>query len=445
MLKKDFHHTIVGSNYLSLMLAIEWLQTGRDVLVLDDDRMQLGDLFSNDLGLLEILYLKTWGEEKHIQCLQEIEKFAQHRCHYIVGDDVWIKLGLRPSENWREFSRRLSFASPHLVADFDDNWVQFVTRVAQAYLRYGGYQQITPEKLLVYAPPSIKDIYKDFKEYMKTPRNFKEEAIIRGAMGYYSKRVDGEFDEGDIFFLFISLFSPRFLVNQRLLVDELLSTYIGLKGHFKQTRMREWLFHKKRPWSVELSSYEGIIHPKQLTFVGSLPEGMPFALDPIGSHFMTLEVEAELFEDPGFADLTLFILTSEKGLGTNSPFSFIEFSKNKLHLKFLIPSQSGMKIAFVERQVRSKFEQFFPLHFPHIPLASVGELKMNLGPEVFVDPLSRSRVGQGQSLTKLNILDSSRPGMNERLKNVDYFGPFRIPKMGLFSSLVDLSIESQFS
>lgn len=445
MLKKDFHHAIIGNNFLSLMLAIEWLHQGRDVLILDDDRMQLGDLFSNDLGLLELLFLKSWGEERHIECLSSIERYLEPRHYYLIGDDVRVKLGLRPSENWREFTRKIFHSELVLDDEFDQNWIQYISRISQAFFRYGSYQQLTPDKLLVYATPTIKDVYNDFSQFIKSPRNFKTESIIRSALGYYSNRVDGIIDEADIFFLFTSIMSPRFSLNQKLLVDELLNAFLGLKGHYKETRMREWLFHKRKPWSVELSSYEGIIHPKHLTFVGARPTGMPFGLDPIDEHFATLSISADFPSNHSFSSEGFYVVSSQEKLGTHLPFWFLEVKSDKLLTRLLFPSQDGMKITFIEAKVLDQLKSMLPKILPNLPFEELSNIKLNFSSEVFVCAKQRVKPLSGHGLVKLSIFDSSNPGVHEKLKNVDYIGPYRLPKMGLFSSLVDLSIESQFT
>jgi len=445
LLKKDFHTAIVGSNYLSLILAIDLIKNGKDVLVLDDDRMDLGELFGTDLGLLELMFLKSWGQERHIDALINIEDLISERPYTILGDNSWLSLGHRPSENVYEFSRRFALPLSSLDDDFDQNWIQFVSKVSQAYFRYGGFQQITPDKLMVYAPPSIKELYEQFKIFIATPRDWSSESLLSTLMSYYSKRIDVLSDEGDIFFFFVALFSPRYLLKQDVLVEQLLTAYKELDGYFKQTRMREWLFHKQKPWSIELASYEGIIHPKQLTFIGAFPTGMPLGLNPLVDHYVILEatspVEAQYTSLKSYG---LMIVTSEKSIGTESPFWFIEYQDNKIVVRLLYPASKGMKLEFLKAESLRRLSKKLPLIDPRLQ-DEVFDWSLNLTSEVFVHVKSvKSSTVNTHSMLKLGLFDSSSPGITQKLKNVDYFGPFRAPKMGLFSSMVDLTIETQF-
>lgn len=445
MLKKDFHTAIVGSNYLSLILAIDLMKNGKDVLVLDDDRMELGELFGTDIGLLELMFLKSWGQERKIEPLSNIDQLIVAKPFTVLGDHTWLSLGNRPQENVYEFSRRFALPLTSVDEEFDQNWLQFVSKVAQAYFRYGGFQQITPDKLLVYAPPSIKELFEQFKLFMATPRDWPCESLLSTLMSYFSKRIDILSDDGDIFFLFVALFSPRYLLKQDLLVEQLLATYKELNGYFKQTRMREWLFHKQKPWSIELASYEGIIHPKQLTFIGSLPKGMPLGLNPLVDHYVIIEASSPL--DSRFSALQkygLMIMTSEKSLGTESPFWFVEFQESKMLVRLLFPSSKGMKLEFLKTEALKRLSKKLPLIDPRLQ-DEVFEWDLKLTSEVFVHvPKLRSSNVNTHSLLKLGLFDSSSPGVDQKLRNVDYFGPFRAPKMGLFSSMVDLTIETQF-
>ena len=86
MLNKDIDFALVGHNFITFLLSIGLLNRGKKVLVLDDDRFNYGDFFTNSLTLLDVEFLKTWGETAGLLPLKNIEDYlSPQSIYFYVG------------------------------------------------------------------------------------------------------------------------------------------------------------------------------------------------------------------------------------------------------------------------------------------------------------------------------------------------------------------------
>ena len=134
-----------------------------------------------------------------------------------------------------------------------------------------------------------------------------------------------------------------------------------------------------------LASYEGIIHPQKISFIGGIPRGNLVALTPTIQYYTSLDIELNFVEPPEGIPLHERILFSETSrLG--SPFPLWEgiFDENKAIVKFMIFAERGSKVDFVrskvEKQLIGDIEQFVP-NISKI----VKDVKMAYGREVWID------------------------------------------------------------
>ena len=108
MLQKNYSFTVVGKGYLSFLYGIELLRRDLSILILDDRRLEYGDLFTFGLSKLDIEFLKTWGTDRNITALKQIEDFVTQRSLTYVLGGKRVLLGGEPWNNLRELYRKLS-------------------------------------------------------------------------------------------------------------------------------------------------------------------------------------------------------------------------------------------------------------------------------------------------------------------------------------------------
>ena len=107
MLKKNIDLLLVGKSYPSILLGLEFLEQGKDVLLLDDDRLQLGELYTDRPLALEKEYLRSWGEQRNIKPLINIEKYLKSVPTTFISNGMRLRLGESPARNCQELFRKI--------------------------------------------------------------------------------------------------------------------------------------------------------------------------------------------------------------------------------------------------------------------------------------------------------------------------------------------------
>ncbi|MBY0415276.1 MAG: hypothetical protein K2Q18_13985, partial [Bdellovibrionales bacterium] len=75
MQSRNLDFALVGHNFFAFLLSIGLLKRGKKVLVLDDDRFNYGDFFTNSLTTLDVEFLKAWGVESNLAPLINIDSY----------------------------------------------------------------------------------------------------------------------------------------------------------------------------------------------------------------------------------------------------------------------------------------------------------------------------------------------------------------------------------
>ena len=106
MLNKDIDFALVGHNFITFILSIGLLERGKKVLVLDDDRFNYGDFFTNSLTLLDVEFLRKWGEGSDLSPLKNIDNYLVSSSVYFYVGKKQVLLGDSPIRNYRELCRK---------------------------------------------------------------------------------------------------------------------------------------------------------------------------------------------------------------------------------------------------------------------------------------------------------------------------------------------------
>jgi hypothetical protein len=135
MLNKNIDYALVGHNFITFLLSIGLLNRGKKVLVLDDDRFNYGDFFTNSLTLLDVEFLRTWGELGDLAPLKKIDDYLSPQSIYFYVGKKQIVLGDTPIRNYRELCRKFpnlfmneksgSLSLENEVMNFNNNYNYF--------------------------------------------------------------------------------------------------------------------------------------------------------------------------------------------------------------------------------------------------------------------------------------------------------------------------------
>ncbi|MCF8060247.1 MAG: hypothetical protein K9K67_13180 [Bacteriovoracaceae bacterium] len=453
MLQKNYSKAVVGRSYLSFIYGIELLRHKHSVLLLDDERLQFGDLFNHGITSLDIEFFKVWGADRDIICLQNIENFLSQKPLYFnwgqkrvrLGDGVWSNL----RELYRKFPQFFPFESffygddPSIKENFEKDYNLLTKRLGTNGFRFKTLENTTIEFLLGQSPQNIKDAFLLFKKGIK---DNKKQAwrFLYFARAIYHKRLASSHSEVELFHFFISLLSPHYLLEDQLLIKELAEVFIEKGGHFKETQVREWKFYKGMPWSMELASFEGIIHPQKIAFLGSWPLGLPLKVKHGWQRFQSIHFEADYTDHRLKGRVGDWVIWSSPDyLATDLPMWRLEIMDGVIRGQFLYREKLGSKLTFYKELLNRLLFKGLEEWLPGVTNSLVN-LKYHPGREVYLDQSNFFKSPPLPRLREVKLYDFSSPFLKNKLKNVSYFGPLKGCPLGLYGQLLELKEVSKY-
>jgi len=456
MLNKNIDYALVGHNFITFLLSIGLINRGKKVLVLDDDRFNYGDFFTNSLTLLDVEYLKAWGELGDLDPLNNIENYLSPEALYFYVGKKQIVLGDCPIRNYRELCRKfpnlfmntksgtLSFDNE--IVDFNKSYNDFCSKVTRSIFNEKKISKISklfeasiPEDLLYHFQFFFSHFAK--KESLNEAQKSEFNALIFMTRGFFQSRLSTTGSRSEIMHLFFSLISPYFKLDHERLIYDLLIVHQKAGGEFKKLNLSDLKFQKGIVKSFELESYEGLIRPKKMAFIGGYPVGLPIRLKTSSSSYNCLNVEV-IFKNP--LPLLLrdkkIIFSSPMKIGTDRPFWEANFKKQEAVFNIILAKLEGSKVDFIAGRVLSLLILDLQFLFPEYKLEFI-EHKMKFTLDVFIedkDYNAYKRIEAPISTKIIEVLEDSAPQIFSRLKNVLYFGPYNEDALGTFSSLIEI-------
>jgi len=450
MLDKNYDLTMVGKNYLSLLYSMEYTDWGKSALVIDDKRLEYGHIYSGILSESDVAFLETWGEDKGIGPLANIRShLTKHTLSFSI-DKQKVRLGGSPFQNYMELLRKfpLLFGMEKVdqsitinEEEFNQLYFSFCRRLSQNCFRFRTLQNLNVQTFLNLCPKVIVDCFHHFKENLDQNRKLEmiplhQKTFFYLSRGFIQKKLSMRGNEMELFHLLLSLLSPCYELKEEVLLEELETVFKDRGGVCKTTTVREWLFDQSKPWSLELSSFEGIIHPKRIALMGGRPESMPLSVQASSKVFRSIDIEiqkSQVLED--FFGSDYFAFTESSRIGGQYPFWAMRKDGEVFKITLFTLIGKGMKIDFSKEKVMSIIEK---------DLSSIlgmdcrPELtSIQFGKEICVED-NKGEEKASNRFSKIHILDTSRPGSSDKLKNVHYFGPLKMGALGLFSTLMEI-------
>lgn len=485
MLERNYDETLLGRNYLSVLFSLELLKGGSKTLLIDDESTEYGSLFKEKLTLMDKEFLSIWGEDQNLKELTSIEEFlvSQQVCFVIDGQQ--LILGNRPLENFRELMRKfpemfLPINDPHWNDDFDqlpnnsdefnETYYSLCRRLAQISYYFQALDNYSIEDFLSLYPSVISKSYFRFRDYwrensheMGLKNGVKWRTFLFATRGYYHYLLEHSVNERDLFYLFLSLLSPTYRLQQDEFCNGLEKAFVNHGGKIKRTKVREWLFDKKKPWALELATYEGIIHPQNVSFFGAYFHHAPLSFQSKGELFLGMsltfsrdlapQIWKETFEHSNldiYSRYNQMILCDSKKIGSEASLWVVEFVCDErekfieLRASSFVKKKNGMKSSFFKRELLYSFQT---------ALQALCSVSLNLW-EDFVEISENDEVwghrknSHGVPTSSLpghvRIYDHTRPGRLVGLKNMTYYGPALMGNYGLMSVLMSLREQSVF-
>jgi hypothetical protein len=464
LINKKFNMALIGKNYLSFLLSIELMEWNMKVIILDDKRVTYGQHYTDYLCQLEYSFLMLWGEDRQIEPFQKLQHYIVKKPFSIIIGQHRVLLGNSPAQNLSELIRKfpnfflyeelkeinLFLCDEDKQAQFNDSYYAFCSRLAENSFRFRTSQNLSLGYTLSLCPENIKFIFSVFEKAFLNQDNFKEpddtlniKTFLYLTRGIFHRKLSIGATEFELFHLFLSLLSPHFQLDHKALMGDLLPIFTERGGAFKKTYIKDWLFEKKRPWSLELSSYEGIIHPQKISLLGGRPESIPVKVDVKEKSFRSIDLRFALNEKAdlklGLEGQRVFYTRSQK-IGGQNPFWEGRFQKNGGVLKIYNRSYKGMKIDFIKNFIIAELEKDLSIICKR-PITNLLIESIHFGHDLCLEEKSFKSSGFKQDmplLSKVEVYDCTAPGLDDLLKNVHYFGPLKRGSFGLFSTLMEI-------
>ena len=459
MLSRNLDFALVGHNFFAFLLSIGLLKRGKKVLVLDDDRFNYGDFFTNSLTSLDVEFLKAWGAGADLLPLKNIDNYiVPSKVLFYVGKKQ-VVLGDLPHRNFRELCRKFpelflkddqpmgSFSFENEIHAFDSVYLDFCQKVSALLFNEKRASRVSMlfENSI---PDNLKENFHYFfshfskKEKMNESERADFNALIFMTRGFFQNRLSVTGSKSEIMHLFFSLISPYYKLDHERLIADLLAEHQACGGEFKKLNLSDLRFQKGLLQSFELESFDGIIRPTTLAFVGGYPVGLPIKLQTGKSASYNCLNTVLTFKEkvPKLLEGKKCVFTSPIKIGTDRPFWEVYFSGHSAVFNLIMAKKEGTKIDFIFEKVKSLLLQDLNYLFPEYDL-ELADTQMKFTLDVFIedkDYEAHRRIEASLKKKLVTVLEDSAPLLMSRLKNVLYFGPYNEDSLGTFSSLVEI-------
>ncbi len=456
MLNKDIDYALVGHNFITFLLSVGLLNRGKKVLVLDDDRFNYGDFFTNSLTLLDVEFLRTWGELGDLLPLKNIDDYLSPSEIYFFVGKKQIVLGDTPLRNYRELCRKFpelflndktgSLSFENEILDFNKSYNDFCAKTTRAIFIEKKSHKISklfensiPSELLYHFEHFFSHFSK--KDEMSEVARGEFNSLIFMTRGFFQSRLNTTGSRSEIMHLFFSLISPYFKLDHERLIQDLLKVHQFSGGEFKKLNLADLKFQSGLVKSFELESFEGLIKPKKMAFIGGYPVGLPIRLKTSSSSYNCLNVTLDFKSPlPALLKEKKLLFSSPMKIGTDRPFWEVNFKDQNAVFNIILAKREGIKIEFIEERVFSLLLADLDFLFPEY-IFEVEKCSMKFTLDVFIedkDYNAYKRLDSSLSTKLVHVLEDSAPLLFSRLKNVLYFGPYNEDALGTFSSLIEI-------
>ena len=458
MLNKDIDYALVGNNFITFLLSIGLMNRGKKVLVLDDDRFNYGQLSTSSLTLLDLEFLRNWGESSGILPLKNIDQYITAQpLNYYVGKKQ-IVLGDTPFRNYRELCRKFPYLfmnekSSELMASsadegdlYNQKYLDFAAKVTQSLFLEKKISKVNKvfENSI---PPDLMFQFQYFfshfskKDLMDENLRSEFNTLIFMSRGFFQNRLSPSGSRTEIGHLFFSLLSPFFKLNHQKLVQDLQEVHLAAGGEFKKLNLADLNFQKGHIKSFELKSFNGLIRPRKMIFIGGLPEGLPLRLKTSAASYHCLNVIVKFKNPlPKFLINKKIIFSSAMKIGTDKPFWEASFFQETSLFNIIVTKPEGAKTDFIREAVLKLLKADLLFLYPEYNLA-IENTEMNFTLDLFIEDKDYNAYQKIHTTFKMkltSILEQSSPLLFSRLKNVLYFGHYNESACGTFSSLIEL-------
>lgn len=462
---QDIETLIIGEDPLAYLFGIRKLRSGDSSMLIDDSFKQLNSIDSQSqvISLLEKTFLEENIKNYKIDNFIKIEDHVSSTSLYCIADKTKLVLGLKPSQNLLELGRKFPYLFNHNLfleeewnlkkcTDFDKDFISLIKRVGAHACQYSDSKKYNLNSLLLHCPPRIRSIFKFFangvlsgqKQAILSKHFLEYRSLLFLIRATHQHTSSCKFSETQLFYLFLSLLSPCFTLNESTLGESLKNQYIKLGGVYKQSKINDYSFNLQKPWRVELASIEGTLTPKKICFFNHLNPSYHMDLSKQGRAFHILEFSFSLSGSiPEFTQDNLILMTKKEYLGTHFPYLEARILKGRIFFKVYYTKQDTEKVEFVKDAAMDFLKSYINDELKFLVIDFNDYNLENHG-------ISQIFALDNEQSDDYNSIDVYLPRLpsvflrtpiskSKELNDVFYFGPAGYCQLGSFSNLINLT------
>lgn len=452
MLSKNIDHAVVGHNYFAYLFSKILLERKLSVMLLDDERYNYGDFYTETLTVLDRQLMKKLGNAHQIDGFTNIESYLTVKDHFFYLGKTRILLGGSPLENYRELNRKFPTFFSSLTKEESENFNQHFYQYIDETIEHSfDGKKWNHKKPFQYPAHNIfvTSFEKFYQKLVGGELAIQEKnylyTLVNMTRGFYQGVLSSRGTKAEIFHGFICLMSPLFKLDHEALKQKLKDEYIHSGGEFKKLQLNELKFQSGSLQSFKLESFEGHIKARKMSFLGGASRDLPLEVNYRGKIYSCLEAKLVFKQDTAAKYFAHFkhhniLFSSTHKVGTDRPMWFGRFEKDHFNITFIVAQKAGSKESFFHEELTRLVNDDFKFVFPEFQgTLEIRDLKFS-----FDQLIEERRFDFGQknvSLIPMNVVrffKKERPDFLDPLKNVYYHGPLTNERLGTFSSLLVL-------
>ncbi len=372
MLKRTYDWVCLGENLFSLVFSLGALSNQKKTTILKDPRFDGPPVSQMILDHLFVELLQHWGRDQMVAPLMEMRQGLVPKQVHLIVDNTRLRLGSTPADNITELARKLPFLFPAQTLEliekmqsdratfnsFNQEVLESVSRIAGHLYLYRSMQTLTIQEFMSLLPLSLRQWVEHVYQWGQSPDValtsqwwiWKSFIYIISAHFRASATLNVTFAE--LAYLLLQCLLPIYGLKGEGPLQGLRSDFIRQGGVIRDTNIIDWHFEKGKLWALELSSYEGVVYPKDVfIFSDHLPSSCPISLlqrqDALRCVALDLPYDAPV---PG--DVVMGVDSQE--LANECPFWKLTYRPGNICIQLFVKQRSG--------QLASLYaEQFFLL------------------------------------------------------------------------------------
>jgi hypothetical protein len=441
MLNSKYSDAIVGKNYLSLIYGtLRILKNKNKVLIIDEPDALMGNHWYRNIGEIEKLVFEKIGKNYNLNSIKNMNNYLEPINTIILLNEKMIELGSSPFANIREMARKLPECFPKEVLEhlnsigpdeFDKICFEFFDNMAdKVFVKQ-------TDKSFYTSNDNLVRIFDDFLSFINQPGLLTEQVhyVLQVLFQTFFSNAK---NDNESRYLLSSILSPRYEVDEKGLLADLLFEFRNLGGDLVTTNISDWEIYDSTLKYIMLDTLDGVIGFEYLFMFCRVPKKVPFSRKEAQMEFNSISLKCPIDHDIiNFYKNKRIIFSKDDRIGTDFPHFEISIDDNGiLNGTFSYANYTGTKSSFYYKKVTEDIFKNLAQILPGVEKDDwAHKIEFSDGGDFWTENLSskKSISKSPKHNDKLYQLED-----NSKIKNLYYCGPNRTKIMGLYSYTWDL-------